>query len=444
MMKLMSFLLSALLVCGLTAMGSEENAPANQVRRLPVSVTLVEEEGIAAWAGASTPLSLKAQKNTEWSDDAGLRLMIYEDGAAYLFTANEVFALRESGDRFLLELSLYRTPFDAEPCLVLPAGAVRLLRDGSMVQVQVADDPLGVLAFDGLDGMVLTKQPYTPYRYPNFNFFSGPLEPGTDWFCYFNTGDHRYAILKMAIGEDGAMTGTLAMPDGRKMNCILLGNEGGYALADESGDAPELLFFGERTQVDDMRWDGIRYRLARLGLMPVQDYLNLCAVDRFELWREKTQGEDLRYMLGRNLDSVILSLLRDGWTDTTQELSESYPFVEEWFVRLTKDGQTLLIHCGSDYASPYEAWQNYPDAYVLYGADGAVLSWSGSKPIDHGLADAYKLRKGVYFDAGTGAYGMVVGEDSGAYFLDDGRIAVETSEHLGEGDVAFEIIRVIP
>ena len=208
MMKLMSFLLSALLVCGLTAMGSEENAPANQVRRLPVFVTLVEEEGIAAWAGASTPLSLKAQKNTEWSDDAGLRLMIYEDGAAYLFTANEVFALRESGDRFLLELSLYRTPFDAEPCLVLPAGAVRLLRDGSMVQVQVADDPLGVLAFDGLDGMVLTKQPYTPYRYPNFNFFSGPLEPGTDWFCYFNTGDHRYAILKMAIGEDGAMTGT--------------------------------------------------------------------------------------------------------------------------------------------------------------------------------------------------------------------------------------------
>lgn len=443
MTKLVSILLSALLLYGLAVVQAEDMPPAAEAQRLPVTVTLVQD-GVDLTEGSAKPLSLRDEKNTEWSNDAGVRLMIYKDGAAYLFTANEVFTMEAGGDGFLLKNELYRTPFDTEPAMTLLAGTVRILRDGDTVTLEVTDDPLGALAFDGLDGAVLTKEPYTPYRFPNFNFFSLPLEPGTEWFCYFDTGSHRYAILETTIGEDGAMTGTLTMPDSAAQPCALLGNENGFALVDESGDEPKLLFYGELTQVDDIRMDEVRYRLARLGLDPIYDALDLCAMDRFELWREKTLGEDLRYMLGRSLDSVILALIRDGWTDTTEELSERYPFVEEWFVWLTKDGQTLLIHCGSDYASPYEAWQDYADAFVLYGTDGAVLSWSGSKPIDHGIADGHKLRKGVYFDPGTGVFSMDVGEDEYAYFLDDGRIAVETTEHEGGGDADFEIIRVIP
>ena len=125
-------------------------------------------------------------------------------------------------------------------------------------------------------------------------------------------------------------------------------------------------------------------------------------------------------------------------------MEEQYPALEGWFVRLVKDGQTLMIHSVPDFSSPYEYYQEYPNAYVLYGADGAVLSWSGEKPIDHGIADSYRMGKETYFDPGTGIRGMVVGEDSDAFFLDDGRIAVETTAHEGSGDVNFEIVRVIP
>ncbi len=443
MRKLLSVLLFGLLLCGLVSMGAKAPVSEAQTQRPPVSVTLVGAGSSTPFAKDAKPLSLTKAKDTGWSNDDGVRLVIYDDGA-YLFTGDQIFALTEKDGAFALEARLYRTPFDEEPAMVLPAGTVRILRDGTQVKLEVADDPANILAYADLDGAVLTKEQDVPYRYSSFNFFFGPLEPGTEWFCYFNMGEHRYAILKTAIGEDGAMSGTLTMPDGTARTCALLGNENSFALVDVSGEAPQLLFFGERTRVDSTYTDGERYQLARLILEPICDPLDLTALDRFELWREKTGGDDLRYILGRNLDSLILAFIRDGWTQTTETLSESSPLAEGWFVRLTKDGQTLLIYYGSDAATPYEAWQNYADAYVLYGPDGTVLSWSGSKPIDHSIADGYKLRKGVDFDAGAGARGMIVGEDSYAYFLDDGCIAMVSVEHLGEGDAAFEIIRVIP
>ena len=101
MTKLISFLLSALL-CGLVAIQAKNNISVAEPQRLPVSVTLVQE-GSALTKEAAKPLSLKDQKNTMWSDDAGVRLMIYEDGAAYLITANEIFTLEAGGDGFVLK-----------------------------------------------------------------------------------------------------------------------------------------------------------------------------------------------------------------------------------------------------------------------------------------------------------------------------------------------------
>ena len=449
MTKLVSVLLAALLLCGLSAFRpdareqAEPAAPGTEAR-LPVAVTLVSEQE-SLLAAAPKPLSLKAQKNTVWSGNGEARLMIYENGTAYLFTANEVFALQETGDGFRLELTLYRTPFDAEPAVVLPAGTIRVLLDGDTVKLEVADDPLGVLAFDGLDGAVLTKRTYAPYRYHSFNFCSVPKEPGTEWFCFGDMGDHRYAILKMTIGEDCSMTGTLTLPDGSARPCVLLGNEDGFALADISGDGPELLFVGERSTADTKDTLPYRYELARVDLDPVYDPLGLCVEGRFEIWREKREEEGFPYMLGRNLDSVILSLIRDGWTDTTEEIEKLAPILEGWFVRLVKDGQTLLIHYDLDPYLPYESYQPFPDAYALYGADGAVLQWAGERPLDRAVADGYKLRKNVYFHVEIGAWGMDVGEDEYAYFLDDGRIAIEWVPHEGGGgDLDFKIVRVIP
>ena len=317
MTKLVSILLSALLLCGLAAVRAKDTAPVAEAPRLPVTVTLVQE-GIARTEGAAKPLSLKDQKNTLWSNEAGVRLMIYEDGAAYLFTANEVFALEASGDGFLLKNELYRTPFDEEPAIVLPAGAVKIAVDGGTVTLAVTEDPLGALTFDGLDGAVLTKEQYKPYRYryPDFNFFSGPLEPGTEWFCYFDMGEHRHAKLSITVGEDGAMTGTLTMPDGAARPCALLGNDGGFALVSGGGETPELLFYGERPRVDEGRYDRTRYELVWLDLSPIFDPLKLTDIDGFALGRQQYGEWDLAYIPGKSLVSGILALIRAGWTET--------------------------------------------------------------------------------------------------------------------------------
>ena len=442
MTKLASFLLSALLLCGLVAIQAKNNISIAEPQRLPVSVTLVQE-GSALMEEAAKPLSLKDQKNTMWSDGADVRLMIYEDGAAYLFTANEIFTLEAGDDGVLLKNELYRTPFDAEPATVLLAGTVKITVNGDTVKLAVAEDPLGALAFDGLDGAVLTKEKHKPYRYPDFNFFSGPLEPGTAWFRYFDMGEHHHANLSITVGESGAMAGTLTMPDGTAWPCALLGNKNSFALVDESGEAPALLFFGERPRVDEDRYNRTRYELVCLDLSPVFDLLQLTGIDEFSLGRQQYGEWDLAYIPGKSLDSVILALIRDGWTET-KDMEAQYPALEGWFTRLVKDGQTLMIHYEYDFSSPYEYYVYYPDAYVLYGADGAALQWGGSKPIDHRIADSYRIGKDTYFDPGTGVQGMIVGEDSDAYFLDDGRIAVETTAHEGSGDVDFEIIRVIP
>ena len=442
MTKLVSFSLSALLLCGLVAIQAKNNISVAEPQRLPVSVTLVQE-GSALMEEAAKPLSLNDQKNTMWLDGAGIRLMIYEDGAAYLFTANEIFTLEAGSDGFLLKMDMYRTPFDAVPAAVLPAGTVKITVDGDTVKLAVAEDPLGALAFDGLNGAVLTKEKHTPYPYPDFNFFSGPLEPGTEWFCYFNMGEHRHAKLSITVGEDGAMSGVLTMPDGTARSCVLFGNGNTFALTADTEKEAELIFLGERKKTDETHYDRTRYELLWLDLSSVFDPLELTGIDEFALGRQRYGEWDLAYIPGKSLDSVILALIRDGWTET-KDMEAQYPALEGWFDRLVKDGQTLVIHYEYDFSSPYEYYVYYPDAYVLYGADGAVLQWGGSKPIDHRIADSYRIGKDTYFDPGTGVQGMIVGEDSDAYFLDDGSIAVETTAHEGSGDVSFEIIRVIP
>ena len=439
MTRFVSAVLAALLLWSLSAVRPE---------RSDASEAPVAAEGAPFLAAAARPLSLRDHRNTLWMDDADGCLMIYSDGEAYLFAAHEIFALTEEDGVLRLETRLFRTACDAEPALTLPVGTVRMETDGRGLMIQAADDPLGVLAFDGLDGMVLYRVDEKPYRYPDHNFASLPLEPGTDWFAYFNRGDYRYARLNMTVQEDGSFTGTLAMPEGTTRSCALLSNEDGFALVDDSGAAPELLLYGQRNRDYEKSYDRDRYQLIRLELNTLYDALGLCDLDAFDLRRQYGGEGERAYMLGRTLDAQLLSLLREGWQDTTGDFPEDWSILEEYFVRLQKDGQTLLIYFASDYVSPYESWLNYPAAYVLYGADGSVLEWSGSKPIDHGIADGFRVKKGVYFDPGEGVRELLIGEDSAAYFLDDGRLVIESSAHLESasevgGTVALKIIPIV-
>ena len=202
--------------------------------------------------------------------------------------------------------------------------------------------------------------------------------------------------------------------------------------------------------MDPDDWYPPRMNLVRFDLEALYDPLGLCGTETFDLFRaeefdnvyaEHGSLEALRYMPGVNLDAVVLTLTRDGWTDKTETLDSE---LDGWFKLLIKDGQSLVIYYEMDF-TPYGD-ESFPMAYALYDADGTVLDWSGSRPIDHAVADGYTLQPGVYFGSlvPTGTIGMDVAEDDYAYFTDDGRIAVETFWHEGgDGDEGFRIVKVI-
>lgn len=463
MKKTILLLLAALLLCGLFACKpgdpakEPEASPApseSAASSDPVQTAAPDQtEGPVFYEENARPLSLTADADTMWMDGYSFIISVFANGTAELFTRNEQLWLTENGDSYLLETRMYRTPFDEEPAYRFPAGELRLLTDGDALKVEVLSDPLGILANVQADGRLLKKQG-KPYEYAH-NRSKVPQEPNTKWYTRFEVAERSYAWLNLTVGDDISYTGTLSLPDGTKKNVALLGCWHSFAIVEERDGAAKLLFYGERTNwrnSDD--WYAPRMNLVRFDLEALYDPLGLCGMENFDLVRaeefdnvyaEHGSLEALRYMPGFNLDTVVLMLIRDGWTDRTAQIETVDPILVGWFAWLTKDGQSLLIYYEPDF-TPYGD-EDYPSAYVLYDADGTVLDWSGSRPIDHAVADAYTLQPGVYFGSivPTGTIRMDVAEDDYAYFTDDGRIAVETFWHEGgDSDLDFQIIKVIP
>lgn len=457
MKKTILLLLAALLLCGLFACKPTDPAEETETSPAPSDPTQTaapdQTEGPVFSEERARPLSLTADADTMWQDSYSFIISVYANGTADLFTRNEQLWLTENGDSYLLETCMYRTPFDEEPAYRFPAGELRLFTDGDVLKVEVLSDPLGILANVQADGRLLKKQG-KPYEYAH-NRSMVPQEPNTKWYTRFEVAERSYAWLKLTVGDDISYTGTLSLPDGTKKNVALLGCWYSFAIVEERDGAAELLFYGERTNWRDPDdWYPPRMNLVRFDLEALYDPLGLCGMENFDLVRaeefdnvyaEHGSLEALRYMPGVNLDTVLNLLTRDGWTDRTAQTETVDPLLVGWFAWLTKDGQSLLIYYEPDF-TPYGD-EDYPSAYVLYDADGTVLEWSGSRPIDHAIADAYTLQPGVYFGSlvPTGTCGMDVAEDDWAYFTDDGRIAVETVPHeSGDGDEDFVILRVIP
>ncbi len=454
MKKALICLLCAVLLCGLFA--CKPGDPAKEPEATPApsepAQTAVSEQTEAPVFSEENarPLSLTADADTMWMDSYSFIISVYANGTADLFTRNEQLWLTESGDSYLLETRMYRTPFDEEPAYRFPAGELRFLTDGDALKVEVLSDPLGILANVQADGRLLKKQD-KPYGYAQ-NRSMVPQELNTKWYTRFEMAERSYAWLNLTVGDDISYTGTLSLPDGTKKNVALLGCWYSFAIVEERDGAAELLFYGERTNWRDSDdWYAPRMNLVRFDLEALYDPLGLCGMENFDLVRaeefdnvyaEHGSLEALRYMPGVNLDAVVLTLTRDGWMDKTETLDSE---LDGWFKLLIKDGQSLVIYYEIDF-TPYGD-EDYPSAYALYDADGTVLDWSGSRPIDHAAADAYTLQPGVYFGSlvPTGTIGMHVAEDDYAYFTDDGRIAVETFWHEGgDGDEGFRIVKVIP
>ena len=457
MKKTILLLLAALLLCGLFACKPKDPAEETEATPAPPESTQTalpdQTEGPVFSEERARLLSLTADADTMWQDSYSFIISVFANRTADLFTRNEQLWLTENGDSYLLETRMYRTPFDEEPAYRFPAGELRLFTDGDVLKVEVLSDPLGILANVQADGRLLEKQG-KPYEYAH-NRSMVSQEPHTKWYTHFEVAERSYAKLNLTVGDDISYTGTLSLPDGTKKNVALLGCWDSYAIVEEHDGAAELLFYGERTnRMDPDDWYPPRMNLVRFDLEALYDPLGLCGKETFNLFRVEEFDhvyaaygslEALRYMPGVNLDTVLNLLTRDGWTDRTAQIETLDPILVGWFAWLTKDGQSLLIYYEPDF-TPYGD-EDYPSAYVLYDADGTVLDWSGSRPIDHAIADAYTLQPGVYFCnfVPIGTSGMDVAEDDYAYFTDDGRIAVETFWHEGgDSDLDFQIINVIP
>lgn len=468
MKKVLICLLCAVLLCGLFACGTDQKPTAPEEKNEPIAEQTTAEPAATEPGQTAAPeqteapvfsedrarsLSLTADAETRWQDGYSFMISVFADGTAILDTRNEMLWLTEDGDSFRAEVRMYRTPYDEEPAYRFPAGSLKLLTDGEALKVEVRSDPLGILSYIKADGRLLEKHG-KPYAYPQ-NRSMVPQEPNTKWFTSFEMAERSYAWLNLTVGNDISFAGTLTLPDGTKKDVALLGCWDSFALVEEHEGAAELLFYGERTnRLDSVDWYPPRVKLVRFDLEAIYDPLGLCHMEPFTLFRLKDfydeltmrgASEALRYMPGVNLDTVMRALIRDGWTDRTDEIETLDPILAGWFAWLTRDGQTLLIYYEPDF-TPYGD-EDYLSAYVLYDADGNVLDWSGSRPIDHTIADGFTLEKDVYFEdaVNAGIRSMDVAEDDYAYFTDDGRIAIETVWHEGvAGDLDFRIVRVIP
>ncbi len=458
MKKTILLLLATILLCGMLA--CDPGIPAEKTEATPAPSEPVQPAAPAQTdepvflEELARPLSFSEDADTCWNaPDYAFILSVLSDGTASVFTRTALLWLTEDGDSFRVETRMYRTPFDEEPAYRFPAGELRFFTDGNRVKVEVLSDPLGVLSHAQADGRLLTKNG-TSWKYAQ-NRSEVPQEPNTKWYTRFEMTEQNNARLHLTVGNDASFTGTLSLPDGTKKDVALLGCWSSFALVEERDGAAELLFYGERTNWRDPKdWYPPRMNLVRFDLDALYDPLGLCSTENFDLVRaeefdnvyaEHGALEALRYMPGVNLDTVKNTLTRDGWTDRTAQIETLDPLLDGWFAWLTKDGKTLWIYYEPDF-TPYGD-EDYPSAYVLYDADGTVLDWSGSRPIDHAIADAFTLQPGAYFGdlISNGTVGMDVAEDDYAYFTDDGRIAVETLWHEGgDGDLDFQIIRLLP
>lgn len=434
MKKVCLFLLAALLLCGLFA--CKPVIPAKEAEASPApSESAASSDPVQTAAPDQTESPIFSEENARpvtFTEDADTRwyhrfnLYLYTDDTGLIDTPSGVLWFKGQDGEFSLEMRLYRTADDDEPTCVFPAGKIRLQTDGKAIRVEVLSDPFGILAYDEVDGCVLKKMEGKPYSSRYLGGASTPRQPDCEW-------RERNSIFR--TDESLVMTGTVAEKTGARHSCTMLSSGRAYAFVEETDGETKLLLYATRKPVD------YREKLVRINLTPIYDPYDICYNSSMDLYRtdlwEEGYNATLRLMLGRQIDTVRISLIQDGWTDHSND--SDLPKIPGCFAWLSKDGQTLLIHYDYDYSFFEEP---YADAFVLYDSEGKVLEWSGFRPVDHTLAEAYTHELGGdYFDPGPDY--VDADEDDFVYFLDNGYVAIEDIGHEGIGG-DFRIVRVIP
>ncbi|MBR0437234.1 MAG: hypothetical protein IJK12_08320 [Clostridia bacterium] len=360
--------------------------------------------------------------------------------------------MREDGDAYRLETAFYETPFDEEPALVLSLGEVRLTGTDDTARLTVVSDPYGVFADWGADLILeqTDRMPYEPETGMHPLSWNPHMQPNTEWIAggahYERGGASYWANVMLSSDADGRVCGSIRPTvESERIPCAMLWSENAAVIVLTDGDAPggadDLIFYGTVHRADFSERD----RCVYFRLSPLYDVLQLSTVSALLTLHKSIAERDPTDILGRNTLQLVHDLESDGWRNVplkrSEDLDEEDDAYEDWFLKLTKDGRTLIVMTDEDF-SPYGD-DLYAVGYVLLDADGRLESWGGQKPVDHTLADHYRVADKSSFSrlCHTGGF-WGIAEDDRMFLLDDGRIAVAYTHHEYGYDLGFWILEL--
>lgn len=385
--------------------------------------------------------SLSQHKDTDWmaSIDTDTypyhgkeSLTVYKQGEAVLSHDGVKYRVTEQGKTCLLEKDLYASPWDEAPAMTLNAGEIQVVGTDETIHIKVVSDPLGIFrGFSTEDLTLPLNRYYQPGQYfaPTPRYFGAAphFQQGTKWYerAGHRTGENSIVYYTNCIVQaeaDGTVRGTIQVThEAAKEECALLWASDAGALVRPDG---ELLYYGGLLQLD--RFDD-RDRRTQYVMEANYDPHRL-SVGHMLLLYKSIHETDPRDVLGRGQHQIIADLTADGWTYEPLSLPwGEYLDYGELFLKLTRDGEMLLIYLELNIASRYGDW-DYTPAYILISADGTLKSWGGFKPGDHTLADKYKASAPFPFPD-RGLTGLK--EDDAVLPLDDGRLLVTYWTHEG-------------
>lgn len=352
----------------------------------------------------------------DWGDVDGVALWfsVSEKGEMCMMLQSNDCWLRPNGDRFTLELRLYRTPYDESPCFVLPIGEASLVTDGTVCRLELLSKSLPT-DLPTLDEQTVvyfqrSKEPaedQMKYFHDVWTMLSLPHEqPNTDWY-------DEASGLRLHTDGACAVKGTLDL-DRVPIACELLvghrGSEQIFALVRENAqDVGDVLMLGSIVN----SWDNPSSKTCN---MPVLYHVQDADIALISL--QKTAADDASELdwVGTETERILSVMKAAGWS------CEAVSFYDDSFsevYRLQKDDQTVLLIARS-----------FVIAYARYEGR-RLLSWGREKPLDHTLVDTFEEQTNHLYDVfesvGTDDYTR-----NAYWFLDDCRIAVAQSCYASE------------
>lgn len=343
----------------------------------------------------ATPFDPSAHRYTVWfgsTEALAQWLTISEDGDTRVMIGSNDYWLRPDGDRFLMEIRLYRTPFDENPALTIPVGEAELLLDGEVCRFRPVSDPLNLLPVSAEEIYYTESQTLSAAQkslyFMDFlqDDYLPHLQPNTEWTSYGFPSE-----LLLRSDANGAVSGSVRIDDTPIACELLIGHHGfdsvcALVKAGAKG-MDDVLLLGQVGNTSEREFTSM------FEMRKQADPLTLLSGNKMRLYKSTSEDAAEYNWVGMNVYELLYRLESDGFeSEEIRLLDADYPCA----YRLQKDDQTILLFvCRMTRNLDREWW--YVSAYAHY-AGKTLLSWGGMKPIDHTIADTYDPENGLSFD----------------------------------------------